>query len=255
MKMIRSYAARAVLRVPMDDVKPTTTYSPQQVISGIMSRYDFSQAQNLAQGGAPINILGAPGPAVSMGIPIGFQMNFQPPIVLQNGTASINNRAIGIQQLVITPDLTTIIIGAETTEDADIILDDIISLMEGTYGFHDLAKRGDRVYGSSLIVEFDEAVEQYISVFEGIEKLITPAYKSAFNIKQEVKIERFAFACDPTELPAAKAQFVASFTIERRAGHPFDENRYFCGAPLKTSDHIALIEAIERVMKNGALAN
>ena len=39
-----------------------------------------------------------------------------------------------------------------------------------------------------------------------------------------------------------------SFTIERRAETPFNENTYFSSAPLPTSQHIELIEEIEQAL-------
>jgi hypothetical protein len=36
------------------------------------------------------------------------------------------------------------------------------------------------------------------------------------------------------------------FILERRAGIPFDKERYYSSAPIKTQDHITLLEEIER---------
>jgi hypothetical protein len=48
-------------------------------------------------------------------------------------------------------------------------------------------------------------------------------------------------AFDPTLTTLAPG----NFTIEKRTGSPFSENRYFCGAPLRTEQHLALLEEFE----------
>jgi hypothetical protein len=40
----------------------------------------------------------------------------------------------------------------------------------------------------------------------------------------------------------------AEYAIERRAGVPISENRYFCSAPLSTAEHIRTLEEIEKVV-------
>ena len=52
--------------------------------------------------------------------------------------------------------------------------------------------------------------------------------------------------CDPgqTQIPIP-----GYFTFERRAGLAYDQNRYFSQSPLKTSDHKAVIEQIERLLR------
>ena len=40
-----------------------------------------------------------------------------------------------------------------------------------------------------------------------------------------------------------------AFNIERRAGVPFDQNVFFCTAPMTTAAHIAALEEIEASMK------
>jgi len=38
----------------------------------------------------------------------------------------------------------------------------------------------------------------------------------------------------------------SDFLLERRAGASYQQNRYYSGAPMKTADHIRLLEIIER---------
>jgi hypothetical protein len=44
------------------------------------------------------------------------------------------------------------------------------------------------------------------------------------------------------------AQEGSEFLIERRAGHPFRENRYFCSAPLPTRKHREALVKVEQIL-------
>lgn len=45
--------------------------------------------------------------------------------------------------------------------------------------------------------------------------------------------------------------FAGSFLVDRRAGAPYEENRYYSQAPLKTHDHIAALGELEKALKQG----
>ena len=46
--------------------------------------------------------------------------------------------------------------------------------------------------------------------------------------------------------PTIEAIERSDFLMERRAGAPYEVNRYFCAAPIKTAEHIKVLELIER---------
>jgi hypothetical protein len=51
---------------------------------------------------------------------------------------------------------------------------------------------------------------------------------------------------DPSKLP-----LLLDFRVERRVGAPYDQNVYYSGAPLRTADHVAVLEEFERAMQVG----
>ena len=57
---------------------------------------------------------------------------------------------------------------------------------------------------------------------------------------------------EPQELVAiyfgASEKSASSFTVERKAATPFQENKYYCRAPLPTTQHLALLKEFEAVM-------
>src|ERR1019366_7101267 len=42
--------------------------------------------------------------------------------------------------------------------------------------------------------------------------------------------------------------FAGSFLVDRRAGAGYEENRYYSQAPLRTADHIALLNELEKLL-------
>lgn len=120
--------------------------------------------------------------------------------------------------------------------------------LEERFQFRDAITRAKKNYGSGIIVEFEHGLEDYIAALANIEKIVTPVLNASLGVNQSVKIERLTFAYDQTDVPAAKAQSIGNFVIERRAKAPFSQNRYFCSAPIKTSDHVRVLEEIERAI-------
>jgi len=45
-------------------------------------------------------------------------------------------------------------------------------------------------------------------------------------------------------------QLFTPFQIYRLADTPFSQKKYYSGGPLKTSDHIKIIEQFEEILKN-----
>jgi hypothetical protein len=175
-------------------------------------------------------------------------MFFQMPLTLQNGMAIIGEKKIIITRLDVFTDVSRIVVQTVTTDEGDIVLDDISSVLEGACGFRNLKEFTTRQYVSNCIVQFEKSIEEYISALSEIQKIISPALKAATGIDQEPQVERIGFAFDPTLLPASKAQTLG-FILERRIESPFSENRYFSGAPLRTNDHIRVLEQIGRALE------
>lgn len=240
MKVISSHSANVVLRLPLDDIKPTVPYSPQTIIKAIAAKYGFS-------GGAPTVPPSIPTPGAGTPVlPVAAMGISMQPLLFLNGSAILDERTIGIAQLYLSIDLSQIIVTTDTTENGDLVADDILSILEADYKFREAKQRTLRTYGSSVIVEFERGLEDYISALTKIQELITPVCNQALQIDQPMKIERLTFGHDATLLPSSKVS--GNFLIERRVGHPFSENRYFCGAPIRTTEHIRLLEEIERAI-------
>src|SRR5260221_7879777 len=101
-------------------------------------------------------------------------------------------------------------------------------------------------FTSVLTVEFEMAIEPALKGLSKIASYVSDAYKEAYNEDIEVKLLRLGLNADPMTVPPFRN---TQFFIERRLQRPYTENRYQSGAPLRTEDHVALFENIERALQ------
>jgi hypothetical protein len=64
---------------------------------------------------------------------------------------------------------------------------------------------------------------------------------------QEFQPVGISFGSDQTITPISK-QLFTGFSLERKIGAPFSENRYWSKAPLPTDQHLSLLEEFERTL-------
>ena len=246
MKTITPLTSRVILRVSLDDARPTAGFNQQAIEEWFRNHYNFKEANQIPLMGQPGGIQLGATPAGMVGIPPGGAAFLQRPNILMNGFLSVSERQVQIQSLLIVPDFSFVALNVLTTEDGDLILDDMIQVLESEFEFRNLRSNATRHYGSSIVFEFDKPLEQLIEKLHTIQKIISQIFQTSLGVREDASIEKLAFRCDPSQIPASKAQFMDAFTIERRAGHEYSENRYFSGAPLKTSQHIEVLKNIEK---------
>jgi hypothetical protein len=135
---------------------------------------------------------------------------------------------------------------ATRTEQANLFLDDLMRVLDENLGYRLRSGKVTKSFLSNVVVEFDKSLEEY---FEAISKMVAVINdarpgRSPFNIK------RLGFGemdISPLQTDPLVTVERADFVIERRVGHPFEENRYFCTAPMTTEDHVRVLERIEAI--------
>jgi hypothetical protein len=120
-----------------------------------------------------------------------------------------------------------------------------MSHLDDAFGYRFAKAPKKLLYLSSVIVEFDPPLEQLMSQLKAIEKLLNVAMERP----EPFKIKRLAYGFgDVTQtlsINSLDEMKNADFVIERRVSEPYERNRYFCSAPMKTNDFINLLESIE----------
>jgi hypothetical protein len=252
MKLINSFQASCGLALTLDDMAPAKGFMPLAVVQAIARRLNIaSPVQPSVRQNLPVPFTMPVGPGGAIGATGAISMvQMEMPIVLPTGSIEVGGNAVTAVQTQIAADFSAINIIAVTTDDADQIAEAVLEVLEKEFAFRSLSKTV-RSYASNLVFQFERSLEDYLRTLKEIQKIISPSMRAGVGVELEPMFERLTFAFDPLALPASKAQ-TPGFIIERRAGVPYSENRYFSGAPIRTRDHIHILERIEKVLEGTA---
>ena len=161
------------------------------------------------------------------------------------------SRAIAVASLEILnypPHSTAIsVTSPKSTDDADIFLDDLVSFVGATFQL-DTNQVYPRFYQSQLEVILDGSVKERFDLLQPLGDAITNLIKTyGFPAVSKYEPTGFSMYFDPTK--ATEPLTLATvFTVERRAQTSFSENKYYSQASLKTSDHQAVLEQLEKLL-------
>jgi hypothetical protein len=225
MKLIASIQGVAAVRVSIEEVMPPSNPPIFNVVSGVRSFFDFAVAPSRE--------------SLSSGLPIMFQ----------GGKILDGEKEIGIHQLIMLPDGD--LVASSTTDFAERGLDALVAYLNKGFGYRMEGKSAKRYYVSTVVVEFEKPFSEIIPTIGAVQGLLS----HADGKDDPFQILRLSFSRGTGGMPNPQSANPldglekADFLIERRAGAPFSANRFFCSAPMRTSDHIRVLEEIEHAAK------
>lgn len=131
-------------------------------------------------------------------------------------------------------------------ENAENFMEDVIAWAEEKFGTQmiesDLAKR---TFDSHIVVHMDIDLPGLLQPISGLGVAIN-------NALETYEMEAPSYITGGLMLQADTSQVVgirpSTFTLERRAGVKFDSNLYFSCSPLKTQDHLDILEKLETLI-------
>jgi hypothetical protein len=214
MKLIATVRGQALQLYRMDDVRPIRKepFLPD-LFGAIVGRYQFK--------GFP-QALPKPGEVIKF----------------ETGKAVVNGEAIAINVLDVYND--GVIVNTGHTDDSDAVLDDLFGWLIQDFGFREPSMR--RRYVSQVIVELNNSLDKIVGPFSALQRAFASAYEEATGERRDFHAAQFAMAVDPTNI----AQSL--FRIEVRENASFPERRYFCVAPIPTTELIELMNEVERAL-------
>lgn len=159
-----------------------------------------------------------------------------------HGVMHTGEKEVIIQELLVFND--GIIATANTTDSAEIILNDVLAWTKETFGLRDQITKKPRGYTSIIIVDFETALEKSLGAISRFLPILSLEFGHARDSHIPIDVFRLGFSADPAAYPNNH------FLIERRAGMPHVSNRYFCSAALRTEAHIRLLEQFEKLAKD-----
>lgn len=217
MKIVSSVSGRASQQFYADEVRPERPIYIPQIIEQAVQRYGFlshSDAKTAAEKG----------------------------LKLEKGhLATPNNDEIVIESIDIFSD--GLICVCKDTEDAEQVLNDVLEWGTQKLNIKPGINTFPRDYSSWIVADFESSLA--LDKYAEIREVVNVFFHKAYSRNLAFDFQRLVFGPDPTIVPNFSN---TSFAIERRGGAPYDLNRFFCTAPLRTPDHIALLHRIEAIL-------
>ena len=164
-------------------------------------------------------------------------VDFQRGVELQEG----RHREIRVDRIVIF--LNAIVVDTRSsTEDSQVILNDLLELSRGTFGSG--LKPARQTFASQLVFRSEMQLAKMNPILSRMAGVLSERTSSDL---------RHPFTVEPTAIllhvDTAQARTTpATFSIERRNEIPFAEKTYFSSAPLRTVEHVKLVEEFEAAL-------
>ncbi|MFZ1728034.1 MAG: hypothetical protein WBO29_16130 [Albidovulum sp.] len=136
-----------------------------------------------------------------------------------------------------------VISSRSSTDFIDRFLDDMLRWAVSELGISVVNNRTvNRVYESSLIIEADEKILTPLKALEETATLIQSHLLEASGMNVPYYPSGYIIAADHSKNPQLKP---ALFRLERRFASEFELNQFYSIAPLRTPQHIGVLEKIE----------
>jgi len=168
------------------------------------------------------------------------------------GKVRIGNRVIKIDQFIVTYVGTQATsLGAATrtsSDDADLFLEDIITWAHTEFGLDVTPLFAPAYHGQVEFIFETDGLSTRFEELNEIGKAITNIIQG-YGLKECPQFELYGFTMhfDTSDLALIKP-IPTAFAIERRVGVRYSENKYFSQGPLKTKDHQAVLEQLEKLL-------
>lgn len=127
-----------------------------------------------------------------------------------------------------------------STDESDNFLADALTWASDEFGLPSHVDLGvERIYSSELMIDIDLTTKVFNKQFSTFTESLRRGISN--NPGTPMELVALSFGPDP-----AKTQRAAPFRVERLANTPFEKREYYSSAPVSTSEHIELLEAMER---------
>jgi hypothetical protein len=232
MRLVNALQGITIVRIT-DEAIPPQGIIIQNLIAQIQARYRFAGRPAVAAVAQP-------------------NLQTTPTFQFQSGLFQSDDGVLPVGQMIYGGD--SFMVVSQRTEQSDKIMDDLIGLLDGPLGFRVGKSAGHRYNVSNIVVQFGSSFEDKILKLRLIAEIVGKAVSKGKTLPGPVGLNRLSFTPETwntgvVQLTADTAD-QADFVIERRVGRPYEDNWYFSGAPLSTSDHLKTLESIETALQD-----
>ena len=133
------------------------------------------------------------------------------------------------------------------TDVLDAFLVDMCEWMETALGLKRVETHAiNRAYESNVLVKSDAKFLKALDALRPVQDLVTKSVKDTTGVDAPYVPFGISLATDHAQIPSGLKPI--AFRLERRATLAFDTNFYVSTAPLRTADHIKLLEKLEKMV-------
>lgn len=229
MKLLHVKQARAVWLFDVNDLNPRGHDFVEGAVQFIKDRYSFNSAPNYSE------VVSRAGTANATGLEF-KRGRFQ----ARNG-ASIEIISLNVHSDGIVVDTLS------STQESERVAADLLESTSATFGlaYEPSIIRG-RLYVSNLVVGFDVDLADIHPGLRSFADSISETL-AATEPKKPFRLAGLQFWTEPNDSGTHR-----SFVIVPQAGRLASERRYFSEAPLRTEDHLRLLESFEQMVSRKA---
>lgn len=219
MNLIGLELGRVIILFGGEEIRPRQGIPILKAVTAVKDRYQFLSAPDIS---IPISQVEKDG------------------YRFEGGVFEFDGEEVAIRELGIYND--GISVTAYDTSFAEAFLDDFLGWATTSLGLRSFEKAPRRLYRSQLVVEFSKPLAKSLKNFSAI----SAALEDSLGCRP-VDISRIDFAVDPTQLTGSFKP--TPFSIERRVNYPYEDERYFCEAPLSTRAHVQVLKSLEAALE------
>jgi hypothetical protein len=220
MRVINYDSSRVSSLFPLEEIIPLSGVNDREIIEALTGRYKFLKSPDLARDDVSKD---------------GYKF--------ASGQFSFKTSIFRITEFSIFRDGLVII--ATKTDGSEAFLEDVIAYMQKEFSFRDFETKPRRYFQSQIIVEFDRSPENLLKSLGKLTSVVSAPLEQIYGMRIPMKFGRLDFDFDKMSKSNPSPAVVQRFILERRSGIPFEKERYYSAAPMRTSDHEKVLEEIE----------
>ena len=138
-----------------------------------------------------------------------------------------------------------IVTSRSDTDFIDTFIDDLVTWLEDDHDYSVIETHTvSKMYDSALLVETDQDVFKPFEAYAEILRMIEKALQESSNLEIAYQNYGLALSVDQTRNPALKP---IPFRFERKEGIEFSRHQFHATAPLKTKQHLEILERLEQL--------
>ena len=138
-----------------------------------------------------------------------------------------------------------IVASRSDTDFIDAFIADLRGWLRTDHGISEIETHSvHTLYDSTLLVEAEADALKLLDGYAELSRMIEKGLRDSSGLEVAYQGYGLALAADPTRNPAMKP---TPFRFERKEGIDFSRQQFFTTAPLRTRQHLAVLEQMERL--------